>query len=48
MGCISAKPADSFVKQVSQWSIDQYALGQARDSSQPTQTVSVLSMQSSD
>ena len=48
VGCTSAKPMDSIVKQVSQLSINQYALGQATASSQPTQTTSVLFMQSSD
>ena len=47
-GCVSAKPADSVAKQVSQLSINQSASGQATASSQPTQTASVLSMQSSD
>ena len=44
VGCTSAKPTDSVVKQVSQLSINQSMLGQAMNSSQPTQTVSVLSM----
>ena len=47
VGCASAKPVDSIVKQVSQLSINQFASGQAMDSSQPTQTTSVLSMKSS-
>ena len=48
VGCTSVKPTDSVTKQVSQLSINQSALGQATTSSQPTQTVSVLSVQSSD
>ena len=48
VGCASAKPTDSVAKQVSHLSINQYASRQATTSSQPTQTVSVLSMQSSD
>ena len=48
VGCTSTKPTDSVVKQVSQLSINQFALGQATNSYQPTQIVSVLSMQSSD
>ena len=48
VGCTSAKPADSVVKQVSQLSINQSTLGQATASSQPTQTTSVLSVQSLD
>ena len=48
VGCVSAKPTDSVAKQVSQLSINQSALGQAMTSSQPTQTASVLSVQSSD
>ena len=36
------KPMDSVVKQVSQFSINQYALGQATTLSQPTQMVSVI------
>ena len=47
VGCTSAKPVDSVVKQVIQLSINQSALGQAMASSKSTQTVSVLSMQSS-
>ena len=47
MGCASAKPADSVAKQVSQLSINQSASGQDTASSQPTQMVSVLSVQSS-
>ena len=39
---------DSVAKQVSQLSINQSASGQATASSQPTQTGSVLSVQSSD
>ena len=48
VGCTSTKPADLVVQQVSQLSINQSALGQATTSSQPTQTVRVLSVQSSD
>ena len=48
VGCISAKPVDSIVKQVIQLSINQSASGQATTSSQPTQSVSVLSVQASD
>ena len=48
VGCTSTKPADSVVKQVIQLSNNQSALGQATDSSQPTQMTSVLSVQSSD
>ena len=48
VGCTSTKPTDSIVKQVSQLSINQSALGQAMASSQPTQMVSVLLVQSSD
>ena len=48
VGCTSAKPADSVMKQVSQFSINQSTSGQATASSQPTQTVNVLSVQSSD
>ena len=44
VGCTSAKPMDSIMKQVSQLSINQSALGQATASSQPTQIASVLSM----
>ena len=47
VGCASAKPMDSIAKQVSQLSINQSASGQATASSQPTQMVSVLSVQSS-
>ena len=47
VGCTSAKPVDSVVRQVSQLSINQSVLGQAMTSSQPTQSVSVLSMQTS-
>ena len=47
VGCASAKPVDSVAKQVSQLSINQSTLGQATASSQPTQTASVLSVQSS-
>ena len=48
VGCASAKPTDSVVKQVNQLSINQFASGQATVSSQPTQMTSVLSVQSSD
>ena len=48
VGCASVKPMDSVAKQVSQLSINQSASGQATTSSQPAQTVSVLSVQSSD
>ena len=48
VGYASAKPADSVAKQVSQLSLNQSALGQDTASSQPTQTVNVLSVQSSD
>ena len=47
VGCASAKPADSVAKQVSQLSINQSTSGQATASSQPAQTASVLSVQSS-
>ena len=46
--CGSAKPVDLVAKQVSQLSINQSALGQATASSQPTQTVNVLYVQSLD
>ena len=48
VGCASAKPTDSVAKQVSQLSLNQSTSRQATASSQPTQTVSVLSVQSSD
>ena len=48
VGCASAKLVDSVVKQVSQLSINQSASGQATTLSQPTQMVSVLSVQLSD
>ena len=48
VGSTSAKHSDSIVKQVIQLSINQFALGQATASSQPTQMASVLSMQSSE
>ena len=48
VGCASAIPADSVAKQVSQLSHNQSASGQATASSQPTQTVNVLSVQSSE
>ena len=44
VGCTSTKPADSFVKQMSQLSINQSASGQATASSQPTQSANVLSV----
>ena len=47
VGCTSAKLADSITKQVSQLSINQLISGQATASSQPTQTMSVLSVKSS-
>ena len=47
VGCMSAKPADSVVKQVSQLSINQSTSGQAMASFQPTQTGSVILVQSS-
>ena len=48
VGCMSTKPMDSVVQQVSQLYINQSASGQAMTSSQPTQTMNVLSVQSSD
>ena len=48
MGCTSVKPGDSIAKQVSQFSINKSTSGQATASSQPGQTVNVLSVQSSD
>ena len=48
VGCTSSKHADSVVKKVIQLSFNQSTLGQATASSQPTQMVSVLSVQSSD
>ena len=48
VGCMSTKPMDSIMKHVSQLSMNQSSLGQATTSSQPTQTASVLSAQSSD
>ena len=48
VGCVSAKPVDSVAKQVVQLSINQSASRQATTSSQPTQMVNVLSVQSSD
>ena len=48
VGCTSTKPMDLVVKQVSQLSINQSSPGQATALSQPTQTVSVFSIQSSD
>ena len=44
VGSNSTKPAYSVMKQVSQLSINQSALGQATTLSQPTQLVNVLSM----
>ena len=44
VGCASVKPADSVAKQVGQLSINQSASGQATASSQPAQTVNVLSV----
>ena len=46
--CVSAKPVDSVVKQVSQLSVNQSASGKTTASSQPTQSASVLLVQSSD
>ena len=48
VGCASSKPTDSVAKQVIQLSINQSTLGQATALSQPTQTMSVLSVQSLD
>ena len=48
VGCTSAKPADSVAKQVIQLPINQSMLGQATASSQPTQTVNVHDVQSSE
>ena len=48
VGCTSTKPMDYIVKKVSQLYINQYTLGQAMALSQPTQTASVLVVQSSD
>ena len=47
VGYASVKPMDSVAKQVSQLSINQSALGQAMALSQPTQTMIVPSVQSS-
>ena len=47
VGSISTKPADSVMKQVSQLSINQFGSGQDMTLSQPTQSMSVLSLQSS-
>ena len=44
VGCASAKPVDSVAKQVSQFSINQSASGQATTLSQPAQMTSVLSV----
>ena len=46
VGCTSTKPMDSVVKEVIQLSINQSASRQALASSQPTQMVSVLAVQS--
>ena len=48
VGCTSAKPTDSVIKQVIQLSINQFASRQVTTSSQPAQTASVLFVQSSD
>ena len=48
VGCASAKPANSVAKQASKLSINQSTLGQATASSQPAQTVNVISVQSLD
>ena len=48
MGSTSTKPVDSVAKQVSQLLINQFVSGQAMASSQPTQSTSVLYVQSSD
>ena len=45
VGCMSTKPMDSVVQQVIQLSINQYTLGQATTSSQPTQMANVLLVQ---
>ena len=47
VGSTSTKLADSVVKQVIQLSINQFASGQATNSSQPTQSTNVLSVQTS-
>ena len=47
VGSNSTKLVDSITKQVSQLSINQSTLGQAMTSSQPTQSASVISVQSS-
>ena len=47
VGYRSTKPVELVVKQVSQLLINQSALGQATDSSQPTQSANVLSVQTS-
>ena len=44
VGCTSTTPTDSVVKQVSQLTINQSALGQAMALSQPTLMASVLSV----
>ena len=48
VGCASVKPTDLVAKQVSQLSLNQSASGQATASSQPSQMVNVLYLQSSD
>ena len=48
VGCLSAKPMDSVVKQVNQLFINQSTSRQALASSKPTQMTSVLLVQSSD
>ena len=48
VGCMSTKPTDWVVKKVNQLSINQSTSGKATTSSQPTQMMSVLSVQSSD
>ena len=48
VGCTSAKPANSVMKQVSQLFINQSMLGQAMASSQPSQTSNVIFVQSLD
>ena len=47
VGCMSTKPTNSVVKHVIQLSVNQFASGQATALSQPTQTVTVLVVQSS-
>ena len=48
VGCTSTKPVDLVVQQVSQFSINQSASGQATTSSQPTQMANVLLVQLSE